>query len=133
MLITRRIRITILAFFALGIVFPPSWVLCMEPTGEVRVEYAGIECCDVATDPSAARAAMTRGTDDCDGCRDVAVSLPALRSTRMHTGPADALIATTAMPAGLPPVLQLTRTTFRAAPRPTDPTLAILATTVILR
>lgn len=80
MLKSGRIRILAIVAFGLGLVFPPDWVLCVEPTGEVRVESAGVDCCDDDPAPAPERALAPGGTGDCDGCQDVPVLLSAVRT-----------------------------------------------------
>jgi hypothetical protein len=128
---SRRTRIAIFSLFMVGFIFPPSWVLCVEPSGEVHVEQARITCCASAAGSSGARFASTIDSD-CEGCLDIAPSVDALRFARTKATVAGALIASSGvrnpLPTGGP-----ARAVFYAPPHLPDPQLAHLSTTVILR
>jgi hypothetical protein len=133
MLNSRRTRLFAFALFASSIAFPPGWVLCMEPTGEVRVESAGIACCADEAAPSGDRAVTAPGPDDCDGCRDVAVSQSALRSTRSAADSPHAVPSPALVPARWLAPAHSVRGRYRVTPLPRHPALAGVATTVLLR
>ncbi|HEX5133146.1 MAG TPA: hypothetical protein VFX92_11760 [Candidatus Krumholzibacteria bacterium] len=128
---SRRIRSAIFVFLALGLVFPPSWVLCVEPTGEVHVEAPGTPCCATIGNPGGGTTLVPGGDDGCDGCQDIAPANQALRSTRsvMTAVSAPAPVAHVAHAL----LAATTRTSFRATTTPRDPGLALLSTTIILR
>jgi hypothetical protein len=72
--------------FAISSLLRPSLVLCMETTGDVRVEYRETYCC--ASQPSAASAALDAATaNDCDGCLDVSLSTHSLVHKRVSNAP----------------------------------------------
>lgn len=133
MLGKRRIRQLVFTILVVGLVCPPSSVLCVEPTGEVRVEYTAVACCAAGTGTLEALAVVTDNDNDCDGCRDVALSLTALRSTRAQADRAATATTPSTGHAPLHLILQAPLHAFRAAQPPLDPALAVLTSTVIRR
>ena len=129
MLNSRRILITI---FALGLMFPPSWVLCVEAGGEVRVERMVVECCDGEAGPGGAPIAAAPGANDCGDCRDVAVPTSIHRSKRVQDDCAASFCATAPLVCLLP-IQHRETVRFPIAHRPSQETLAALASVVILR
>jgi hypothetical protein len=72
--------------FAISSLLRPSLVLCMESTGDVRVEYQETYCC--VSQPSASDAAIDFPTaSDCDGCLDVSLSTHSLAHKRASNAP----------------------------------------------
>jgi hypothetical protein len=61
----------------------PSGFLCIEPTGDVRVEYGTSACC-VNPGPTGSAGITGEAAGGCDGCLDVAISTPSLSSNRLH-------------------------------------------------
>lgn len=78
-------KLLVLAF-AISSLLRPSLVLCVESTGDVRVEYQETYCCvsqlsapDTAIDFPLA--------NDCDGCLDVSLSTLSLAHKRASNAP----------------------------------------------
>jgi hypothetical protein len=106
----------------------PSTVLCIEPTGDVRVEYG--TCC-LAESSSQPMTIAGEAAGDCSDCRDVAISAPSLSAGRLHI---DAPLASSAA-ANVDPALGIAaRTSAFAGPIGRGPGHhRLLSTTVIRR
>jgi hypothetical protein len=73
--------------FAASCLLRPSLVLCVETSGDVRVEYQETQCC---ADGSAASdlGLHERGADECDGCIDFSLTTHSLlKRTAASTPP----------------------------------------------
>ncbi len=68
--------------FAISSLLRPSLVLCMEPTGDVRVEYQESLCCDAESGVSTPRL-DDAPRNDCDGCLDVVISTHSIATKRV--------------------------------------------------
>jgi len=75
----------------------PNGVLCIEPSGEVRVEFGGTVCC-VGEASSEYAALADEPADGCTDCRDIALSAHSLSAHRLHL---DAPAISGAMPLGV--------------------------------
>ena len=74
-------RILLAFLLATSSLLRPSLVLCLEPTGDVRVELQEAICCEApgnASDPGV----DAEGLEDCDGCLDVLLATHSLASKR---------------------------------------------------
>jgi hypothetical protein len=126
MLNSRRILI---ALFALGLMFPPSWVLCVEASGEVRVESTTVACCEGEDTPDTTPATAVRDTEDCNDCRDVALSMSLHRSKSSH----EACATPSRVDLPLTVLLPAPRRAPAQVSRPSHEILTRLASVVILR
>jgi hypothetical protein len=78
-------KLLVLAF-AISSLLRPSLVLCVESTGDVRVEYQETYCC--VSQLSASDAAIDSPTaNGCDGCLDVSLSTHSLVHKRVSNAP----------------------------------------------
>ena len=75
-------RILLAFLLATSSLLRPSLVLCVEATGDVRVEWQeAITCCE--SDPASADATVDAASaDECDGCLDVLLATHSLASKR---------------------------------------------------
>lgn len=114
--------------FAISSLLRPSLVLCMESTGDVRVEYQETYCC-VSQTPASATAIDASVPSDCDGCLDVSLPTHSLMLKRVSSAPATFVFV-------LPLIASASQhSTVLAVRTPTDSHSALrsLATTVIRR
>lgn len=76
---------TLLVFaFAISSLLRPSLVLCMESTGDVRVELQDAFCCE-SEHASPDIAFSAKSSEDCDGCLDLSLSTHSLSMKRLST------------------------------------------------
>jgi hypothetical protein len=68
--------------FAVSTLLRPSLVLCMEQSGDVRLERQEAVCCE-SEHATADVVFSARTADDCDGCLDVALAMDSLRFKRV--------------------------------------------------
>ncbi len=113
--------------FAISSLLRPSLVLCMEPTGDVRVEYQEAICCSSEhAVPDITFRAIPAG--DCDGCIDVGLATHSMTLKRVSYAPAAAPVALAA-PAYRTEASVAPRATTLVEPLP----FRIVSTTVIRR
>jgi len=115
--------------FAISSLLRPSLVLCMETTGDVRVEYRETFCCASPT-PASSPSLDSAAANECDGCLDVSLSTHSLAFKRTSAAPVAAGLAFV-----LPAVTAAQHATVLVHRSLTDsqPTLHSLSTTVIRR
>ncbi len=83
--------------FAVSTLLRPSLVLCMEQTGDIRLERQEAVCCE-SEHASADIAFSARAADDCDGCVDVNLAIHSLTLKRVAT-PSPSAVPFFVMPA----------------------------------
>ncbi|HXV12639.1 MAG TPA: hypothetical protein VEC56_00405 [Candidatus Krumholzibacteria bacterium] len=74
----------LLVAFVASTLLRPSLVLCMEPTGDVRLERQEAVCCE-SEHATADVAFSARTADDCDGCLDISLAMHSLTLKRVAT------------------------------------------------
>jgi len=77
--------------FAVSSLIRPSLVLCMEATGDIRVEYQQTSCC-AAYETTSDIALGGTSADDCEGCLDFSITTQS-RLKRVSNVPTPAPIA----------------------------------------
>ena len=70
--------------FAVSSLLRPSLVLCMESTGDVRVELQDAFCCE-SEHASSDIAFSAKAAEDCEGCLDLSLSTHSLSMKRLST------------------------------------------------
>ena len=78
--------------FAASSLLRPSLVLCMETTGDVRVEHLKTLCC-VSQSSASSLAVDAAAASECDGCLDISLSMHSLACKRTPVAPAAAGLA----------------------------------------
>lgn len=112
--------------FAFSSLLRPSLVLCMESTGDVRVELQDAFCCE-SENASSDIAFNARAAEDCEGCLDLSLSTHSLSMKRLSTPapPAAAVLV-------LPMVTELARGMLAVVSNGVDiPRTRVLSTTII--
>lgn len=112
--------------FAVSSLLRPSLVLCMESTGDVRVELQDAFCCE-SEHASSDITFSAKTAEDCEGCLDLSLSTHSLSMKRLST-PAPSAAAVLVLPV----VTELARGMLAATTNGVDiPRTRILSTTVI--
>ena len=112
--------------FAASSLLRPDLVLCMEPTGDVRMERQEATCCDSEhSTPDVVFRART--ADECDGCIDVALATHSLLTKRSSHAPF--MVASTTVIPMISPASTISARFESRAPSPAR--CALLSTTVI--
>jgi len=121
-MLTRSIHTLFLTLLTASLITPPAWVMCLEPSGEVRVELAAEFCCGPSGN-APPTTAVDENTPGCAGCSDISISSPGLRAARAQghdsiaplssplatrpplRGPVPCDVTRRGLQSGLPPVL----------------------------
>jgi hypothetical protein len=72
--------------FAASCLLRPSLVLCLEPSGDVRVEYQETLCC-VGETAASDLALDERAANECDGCLDFSLATHSLLKRTAESAP----------------------------------------------
>jgi len=123
----RFMKTLLVIAFAASSLLRPDLVLCMEPTGDVRMERQEATCCDSEHSvPDVVFRAQS--TDDCDGCIDVALATHSLLTKRSSHAPFVMALATV-----IPMFSPTSLASARFESRTTSPARSARLSTTVIR